>query len=108
VEVGPGESHVEIAHHYYSVPHPLLHERLEARITATSVELFHRGQRVAAHARSFTCGRPATCAAHMPKAHQAHAEWSPSRFIRWGRTIGPQTAALVAAILADEPDANRG
>ena len=100
--------HVEIDHHYYSVPHPLLHERLEARITATGVELFHHGQRVAAHARSFVRGKPTTCPAHMPKAHQAHAEWQPSRFIRWAATIGPQTAALVAAILADRPHPEQG
>jgi transposase len=100
--------HVEVDHHYYSVPHALLHERLEARITATSVELFHRGQRVAVHARSFARGRPTTCAAHMPKAHRAHAEWSPSRFIRWATTIGPQTAALVTAILADRPHPEQG
>lgn len=100
--------HVEIDHHYYSAPHPLLHERLEARITATSVELFHHGQRVAAHPRSFVRGQPTTCPAHMPKAHQAHAEWQPSRFIRWATTIGPQTAALVAAILADRPHPEQG
>jgi len=100
--------HVELEHHYYSVPHTLLHERLEARLTATSVELFHRGQRVAVHVRSFARGRPTTCPAHMPKAHQAHAEWSPSRFIRWATTIGPQTAALVAAILADRPHPEQG
>jgi transposase len=100
--------HVEIDHHYYSVPHTLLHERLEARITTTGVELFHGGQRMAAHVRSFVRGQPTTCAAHMPKAHQAHAEWQPSRFIRWAGTIGPQTAALVSAILADRPHPEQG
>jgi transposase len=103
--------HVEIDHHYYSVPHTLAYERdvrLEARVTATSVELFLRGQRVAVHPRRFTRGQHTTCAAHMPKAHQAHAEWQPSRFIRWAATIGPQTAALVAAILADRPHPEQG
>ena len=36
----------------------------------------------------------------MPKAHQKHLEWSPSRIQSWAATIGVQTAALVAAILA--------
>ena len=35
----------------------------------------------------------------MPSAHRKHAEWTPSRLIRWGETIGPHTAALVEAIL---------
>jgi transposase len=44
----------------------------------------------------------------MPKAHQRHLEWSPSRLIDWARTIGPQTAALVKAILADRPYPEQG
>src|ERR1019366_10667230 len=44
--------HVEIAGHYYSVPHTLLREIVEARITSATVEIFHKGQRVASHAFS--------------------------------------------------------
>src|SRR5437899_12751548 len=44
----------------------------------------------------------------MPKAHQRHLEWTPSRLIDWARTIGPQTAALVEEILADRPHAEQG
>src|SRR2546428_3654087 len=44
----------------------------------------------------------------MPKAHQRHLEWTPSRLIDWARTIGPQTAALVEAILADRPHPEQG
>ena len=44
--------HVEIEKHYYSAPHQLLREKVWARITARTVELFHRGKRVAAHVRA--------------------------------------------------------
>jgi hypothetical protein len=44
----------------------------------------------------------------MPKAHQRHLEWTPSRIIGWAQTIGPQTAALVEAILADRPHPEQG
>src|SRR6266511_3143309 len=44
----------------------------------------------------------------MPKAHQHHLEWTPSRLIDWAGTIGAQTAALVAAILADRPHPEQG
>jgi transposase len=44
----------------------------------------------------------------MPKAHQRHLEWTPSRLTTWARTIGPQTAALVGAILADRPHPEQG
>jgi transposase len=77
-------------------------------LTATTVELFHRGQRVAAHLRSHVRGRHTTDSAHMPKAHQRHLEWTPSRLTTWARTIGPQTAALVQAILADRPHPEQG
>src|SRR6059036_623307 len=102
--------HVVVDHHFYSIPHTLvpLHERLDVRLTATAVEIFHRGQRVAAHRRSFERGRHTTLTAHMPKAHQAHAGWRPSRFVDWATTIGPQTAALVTAILADRPHPEQG
>src|SRR4029453_5824991 len=67
-----------------------------------------RGQRVGAHRRTDTRGRHTTDPAHMPKAHQRHLEWTPSRIIGWAQTIGPQTAALVEAILADRPHPEQG
>ena len=100
--------HVELHGHYYSVPYALIHELVDAWLTATTVELFHRGQRVAAHVRSVVRGRHTTEPAHMPKAHQRHLEWTPSRIITWARTIGAQTAALVEAILADRPHPEQG
>ncbi len=51
--------HAEIDHHYYSAPYPLVHEQVEARMTATTMELFHKGERVASHVRSYLRGRPA-------------------------------------------------
>jgi len=100
--------HVEVDRHWYSVPHELIGEKLEARFTATTVEVFRRGQRVASHARSYVPGRFTTCTGHMPKSHQEHREWSPSRMIRWGATIGPKTEALVTAILNERPHPEQG
>ena len=100
--------HVELHRHYYSVPFALVHEVVDARLTATTVECFHKGQRVAAHARDDTPGRHTTHPAHMPKAHQHHLEWTPSRLTDWAGRIGPQTRALVAAILADRPHPEQG
>jgi transposase len=100
--------HIAVHGHYYSVPYELLHELVDAHRTATTVEIFHRGQRVAAHLRDDRRGRHTTDPAHMPKAHRDHLEWSPSRLIDWARTIGPQTAALVEAILADRPHPEQG
>lgn len=100
--------HVDLDGHYYSVPHPLVHERVDIRRTATTVEIFHCGQRVAAHLRSHVRGAHTTEPAHMPTSHQQHREWSPSRLVAWAETVGPQTAALVTAILASRPHPEQG
>lgn len=37
--------------------------------------------------RRIEAGKHTTLPEHMPASHRAHAEWSPSRFLRWGRKI---------------------
>ncbi len=100
--------HVELDGHYYSVPFTLRHERVELRHTATTVEVFLRGARVASHLKNALRGRHTTVPEHMPKAHQAHMEWSPARLMTWARSIGPETGALVEAILAARPHPEQG
>ena len=100
--------HVELDGHFYSVPFTLRHERLDLRHTATTVEVFHKGERVAAHVRSHLRGRHTTVPEHMPKSHQAHLEWSPERITRWAASIGPRTRELVEAIFADRPHPEQG
>ena len=92
--------HIEIDHHYYSISFQLLRERLDVRLTATTVEAFHKGERVAAHVRSYVKGAHTTLREHMPPEHQQYAEWSPSRFIQWAGKIGVATAQLVEKIMA--------
>ena len=100
--------HIEFEDHYYSVPWQLRGERLDLRATATTVELFQHGRRVASHVRSHVKHQPSTDPAHMPAAHRAHLEWSPSRLIAWGATVGPATAALMEAIMQQRPHPEQG
>ena len=92
--------HVEIERSFYSVPYRLVGVIVEARISASTVELFEQGERVAAHRRSLRRGTYVTEPAHMPSSHRKHLQWSPSRLIAWAAKVGPSTAALVEAILA--------
>ena len=92
--------HIEVDHHYYSVPFRLLRERLDVRLTATTVEAIHKGERVAAHVRSYVRGTHTTLREHMPPEHQQYADWSPSRFIQWAGKTGTATAQLVEKIMA--------
>ena len=100
--------HVEVERHYYSVPHQLAGEQLEARFTTTTVEIFHRGKRVASHVRSFAAYHHSTQREHMPKSHQAHLEWTPSRLIHWGQSVGSATGQLIGKILESKPHPEMG
>jgi len=91
--------HVEFEHHYYSVPHTLIHEEVYVRATEGTIEIFFKNQRIASHRRSNALGRHTTLSEHMPPAHQKYQEWSPDRFTRWAQTIGPHTTQLVQALL---------
>jgi transposase len=100
--------HVEVDHNFYSVPSPLVHARVEARFTQATVELLFKGRCVATHLRLTGRGRFATQVAHMPRAHRAHAEWTPSRLIAWAAQTGPATGRLVAGILERRPHPEQG
>jgi transposase len=100
--------HVEIDGHYYSVPHALIHQVVEARVTVSTVEIYRRGERIASHRRSFARGAHTTVPEHMPPSHQKHAEWTPSRMIGWAAKTGPETKRLVEAILAGRQHPEQG
>jgi transposase len=100
--------HVEVDRHYYSVPYQLAGQKLEARFTAATVEIFHAGKRVASHARNSHAYRHTTVSEHMPKSHQAHLEWTPSRLIHWAEGIGVATAQVVRTILERKPHPEMG
>jgi len=100
--------HVEVAGHYYSVPHSLVKREIEVRLTATCVEFFHHSKRIAAHVRSGLRGAHSTQPDHMPKAHRAHLEWTPGRFLNWAVEIGPSTRDLVRHLLEQKSHPEQG
>jgi transposase len=87
--------HVELDGHYYSVPHRLVGEMVELRISATTVEVLHGQLRVAAHALNPRRGAHTTPPEHMPASHRAHLQWTPAKLIAWAERIGAATAAVV-------------
>jgi len=99
--------HIEVDKRCYSVPHRLVGTRVDVRLSATTVEVLHQGQRVATHPRQGP-GRFSTLDAHMPKAHQAHRHWSPQRFLDWAQAIGVATRAVVAHQLTNRPHPEHG
>ena len=91
------------------MPSKLIREIVEARVTSTTVEVFHKGQRVASHAFS-RVAQPAH------DHHRAHAERaSPlrrmdagQRMMREAAKIGPATIALFEAIMKAKPHPEQG
>src|ERR1700751_3812425 len=100
--------HVEIAKHYYSVPHQLLRQEVEARITAATIEIFHRGKRVASHRRSLRPHRPTTIPEHMPSAHRRYRDWTHESIRHEAQAVGPDATVLVDVILRSRPHPEQG
>ena len=100
--------HAAVGHHFYSVPYHLVHQELETRSTANTVELFHQGKRVATHVRSYRPGKFTTLEEHRPKSHQRYLEWTPGRLVEWARKTGPLCAKVVEQILKDKPHPEMG
>jgi len=100
--------HVDIDGHYYSVPHRLIREQLDARITERTIELFCKGERVAVHMRSAGRGRHTTIPEHMPSAHRRYAAWTIERIGIDAAALGPSTAKLTALILESRPHPEQG
>jgi transposase len=100
--------HVEVDGHYYSVPFRLLRESVDVRFTAATVEVFHKGRRVASHVRSPLRHKHTTTPEHMPSSHRRYAEWSPARLLREAGRIGSATTALFEAIMKAKPHPEQG
>jgi transposase len=89
------EYHLEVERSYYSVPYRLIGERVDVRLTAHLLEVFHRGTRVATHPRSRTRRRFHTDEAHRPPAHIAIIERTLARLLERAAHIGPATREVL-------------
>jgi transposase len=100
--------HVEVDHHYYSVPYTWAGHVVDVRLTNSVVEVFAKNHRVASHLRSYLKGRHVTESAHMPNSHRRYAQWTPSRIVAWAQKNGPSTAAFIEALMASRPHPEQG
>jgi transposase len=100
--------HVEVERHYYSVPYQLAREVVEVRLSATTVEMFFKNKRVAAHLRRYERGRHSTEPAHMPDSHRRYLEWTPGRIVTWADKNGPSTGEFIDQLLLSRPHPEQG
>jgi transposase len=100
--------HIEVRRHFYSVPYALVHQEVDVHLTAETVEVLHRGVRVASHIRSDAPAKATSLPEHMPKAHQRYLGRTPSTLIEDGQQVGPSTGQLVEALLAAKRHPEQG
>ena len=100
--------HVEVEAHYYSVPHRFVRTEVEVRFTARTVEIFHKGERIAAHQRMSGNHKHTTVPEHMASSHRRYAGWTIERIRQDAAAIGPATAALCELILDERAHPEQG
>ena len=70
------DQHIEFEGHRYSVPQSLVGQCWRPAVTQRTVELLHKGQRVASHLRCVHKGGFTTVPEHLSAAHRAHMQWT--------------------------------
>ena len=93
----------------YSVPYNLIGERVDIRVTKTTVEIFYHGSRVASHRRLQTRQRdPMVKREHMPPEHQKYLTYNADEFSRWAMSVGPMTEKVAEHFLKSGKAAEQG
>jgi transposase len=100
--------HVDVDGHFYSVPHRHARASVEVRLTLRTVEVFLKGERIAAHMRGSGDGKHTTTPEHMPSSHRRYADWTIERILREADRIGPSAAMLCGLILEHRPHPEQG
>jgi len=90
--------HVEVDHHYYSVPYKYQGEEVEAHFSEKTVEILYKGKRIAMHMRSYIPGKHTTVDEHRPEKHK-YLKWTSSHMVDKGREVGSATAEVLQQIM---------
>jgi transposase len=61
------------------VPHRFARAEIDARLTMRTVEIFLKGERIAAHVRASGSHKHITVSEHMPSSHRRYAGWTIER-----------------------------
>lgn len=94
--------HVVYGTNRYSAPYRLVGKKVDLKVTESTVEIYHGGERVATHPRipDFARYKLQTDRSHMPPEF-ADLEWDDDRMRRWASSIGPSALAVVERVFCD-------
>ena len=84
---------------YYSVPWQLKGKEVRVIYDERNVAIYHKGERLVQHIRSYKKGYYTTLDSHMPKHHQFYASWSDEKFLNWSKDIGSETERVISHLL---------
>ena len=90
--------HIQYEEHLYSVPHPLVGEKIELHAKTHRIILYFQNKQVASHARKYHRGM-STEPAHMPEKHEKHHKWTPGRLMNWAQDVGNEALQWVKTLL---------
>lgn len=85
--------------HYYSVPVRFLNCKVKILYTDSTVEIFHKTERIAVHKRDRTKHAYTTNKSHLNNLHRYSAERSPSLFLERAAAIHEDVRLVVEAML---------
>ena len=91
--------HVSINKHYYSVPHQLIGEIVDCRISSNTIEVFHKGIRIASHIRDDAKGLYSTLDDHLPANHLHQKNWHVGLLLKWAEKNGESIHALITQMI---------
>ena len=95
------DCHVQIDYNFYSAPHHIRGQVVNARVGSALIEIFYNNECVARHLRLAGAirGRYSTKNEHLPPSQQAILEATPQSVIRDAQTIGPCTGQMITQII---------
>ena len=85
--------------HYYSVPFQYIRKKVKLLFTSSTVEVYHKYNRIALHRRNLKPYHYTTEKEHLASTHQFVTDWTPQRFIDWASSIDPSVEELICRIL---------
>jgi len=93
--------HVQLSKdkHYYSVPYQYIRKKVKILYTTTTVEIYHKYNRIAVHKRCFKPYNYTTLTEHLASTHQFMTEWTPQRFINWAASIDEPVKEFITRLL---------
>ena len=93
----------------YSVPFDLIGEKVDIRLTSTTVEVFFHGSRVASHVRKTAVQRePIVNENHMTPEHRKYLNYITEDFAVWAKSVGESTMRVVTYFLTAGKEPEQG